>query len=331
MLKLLVGVLFFSFATITHAADPWLVFPGKDGAGKGKKILLVSGDEEYRSEECMPQLAKILSQHHGFDCTVLFAVDPKDGTINPDYNKNIPGLEALEKADLTILFIRMRELPEEQLKHIANYAKAGKPIIALRTSTHPFQYSKESPFHSDYDWKHESGGFGKKVFGETWVAHHGTHAKEGCRGVFAKGKESHPILKGVKDRELFGPSDVYRVKLPLPGDSEPIILGEVTKTLEPTSEAVAGSKNEPMMPICWTKSYTWDGGKKGKTFTSTMMCSQDFVNEGLRRVLINASFWCLGMEDKIPEKANVDFIGEYKPTQFKFKGFKTGVKPEDLK
>src|SRR5258708_8813203 len=63
------------------AADR-LVIPGKSGPGKGKRIVLVSGDEEYRSEQALPQVARILSQRHGFDCTVLFAIDPKDGTIN---------------------------------------------------------------------------------------------------------------------------------------------------------------------------------------------------------------------------------------------------------
>ena len=84
------------------AAD--LVVQGKKGPGKGKHIVLVSGDEEYRSEQALPQLAKILSQRHGFDCTVLFAIDPDDGTINPNQSDNIPGLEALDSADLMVLF-----------------------------------------------------------------------------------------------------------------------------------------------------------------------------------------------------------------------------------
>jgi len=35
-------------------------------------------------------MARILSKHHGFKCTVLFAIDPKDGTINPMVKDNIP-------------------------------------------------------------------------------------------------------------------------------------------------------------------------------------------------------------------------------------------------
>src|SRR5260370_33099590 len=108
-----------SFATSTRAADPWVVYQGSDGAGKGKHIVFVSGDEEYRSEESLPQLAKILAKHHGFKCTVLFAIHPdKDNTIDPEYRKNIPGLEALKSADLMVIFTRFRDRPDDQMKYI---------------------------------------------------------------------------------------------------------------------------------------------------------------------------------------------------------------------
>src|SRR5262249_40101093 len=70
-------------------------YEGKDGPGKGKHIVLVSGDEEYRGEEGLPMLGKILSQRHGFKCTVLFALDP-DGTINPNNNKSLGDADALD-------------------------------------------------------------------------------------------------------------------------------------------------------------------------------------------------------------------------------------------
>src|SRR6202000_191209 len=101
---------------VARADDPWIVFPGGEGPGKGKHIVLVSGDDEYRSEEALPQLAKILSTHHGFKCTVLFAIDPKTGDIKPDLQTNIPGLEALKTADLCVLFLGFRHLPHEQLQ-----------------------------------------------------------------------------------------------------------------------------------------------------------------------------------------------------------------------
>src|SRR5436189_1991864 len=112
-----------------RADDPWVVFEGGDGPGKGKHIVLVSGDEEYRSEETLPQMAKILAKHHGFKCTVLFAIDPKTGCISPNTNNNIPGLEALATADLMVIFTRFRNLPDEQMKHVVDYVESGKPVI----------------------------------------------------------------------------------------------------------------------------------------------------------------------------------------------------------
>ncbi len=211
-----------------HAADPWLEFPGGEGPGKGKHIVLVSGDEEYRSEEALPQLAKILSKHHGFKCTVLFAIDPATGAINPNKKDNIPGLESLSTADLLIIFTRFRDLPDEQMKHIVDYVEAGKPIIGIRTATHAFDI-KGAKKYARYGWSNKEwdGGFGRQVLGETWVNHHGQHGKQSTRGVFAPNMADHPILRGIRDGEIWGPTDVYEVRIPLQGDSKPVVLGQV--------------------------------------------------------------------------------------------------------
>jgi hypothetical protein len=317
--------------TPTQAADPWIVFDGHDGPGKGKHIVLVSGDEEYRSEEALPQLAKILTRHHGFKCTVLFAIDPRDGTINPAQTRNIPGLEALDTADLLLIFTRFRDLPDEQMKHIVDYVESGRPVIGMRTATHAFDI-KSSPTYARYRWRSREwdGGFGRQVLGETWISHHGEHGKQSTRGIVAKGAESHPIVRGIKDGDIWGPTDVYGVRLPLPGDSKPLILGQVLAGMSPTDPPVPGKKNDPMLPIAWVKTYTGRQGTSGLVFTTTMGASQDLLSEGLRRLLVNACYWAVGMEDKIPAKTNVDLVGEYKPRPFGFGGFQKGVKPADL-
>jgi type 1 glutamine amidotransferase len=325
--------IYLALASPARAADradkPWLELPGK-----GKHIVLISGDEEYRSEEALPQLAKILSTHHGFRCTVLFAIDPADGTINPDKRNNIPGLEALKTADLMIIFTRFRDLPDEQMKHVVEYLEAGKPVIGLRTATHAFQLSKGSSFgrfsngSSEKGWE---GGFGRVVLGEKWISHHGKHGVQGTRGILAKGEENHPILRGIKDGDIFGTTDVYGVRLPLPGDSKPLVYGQVTETLKPDSKAVEGKVNDPMMPVAWTKTYSLVEGKTGRVFTTTMGASQDLASEGTRRLLVNACYWALGMEAEIPEKSKVDIVGKYEPTPFKGGGYTKGLKPADLR
>src|SRR6187431_854714 len=113
MKTLIFSLLLTLAATMARAQDPWVVYEGKEGPGRGKHIVLVSGDEEYRSEEALPQLGKILARHHGFKCTVLFAVNPDSGEIDPNRNDNIPGLESLATADLMIIATRFRNLPPE--------------------------------------------------------------------------------------------------------------------------------------------------------------------------------------------------------------------------
>ena len=325
----------FALGSTTFAGDPWITFPGKDGPGKGKSVVLISGDEEYRSEEALPQLAKILANHHGFNTTVLFAIDPKDGCIQPNVNNNIPGLDKLASADLVVIFTRFRNLPDDQMKYVVDYLAAGKPIVGLRTATHGFNISGGA--YKKFTWtskeKGLEGGFGRAVLGETWVNHHGSHGKEGTRGIIVKGQENHPILKGIESGSIFGTTDVYTVKIPLPGDSLPIVLGEVTQTLEPDSKPVEGKKNDPMMPIAWTKTYSVEGGKTGRAFTTTMGASEDLKWEGTRRLIVNGGYWALGMDDKIPSKSNVEIVGEYKPTRFRAKKseeWKPGIKPEEL-
>jgi hypothetical protein len=193
------------------AAAP-LVFEGDDGPGKGKHIVLVSGDEEYRSEEALPMLGKLLAERHGFKCSVLFAIDPESGEINPNEQTNIPGMATLDSADFVILGLRFRELPDGEMKHLVDYVEAGKPLLGLRTSTHAFRYSRdpESPYaHWSFNSKKWDGGFGRQVLGETWINHHGKHGGESTRGRIEEAHAEHPLLRGVED--VWGDTDVYGI------------------------------------------------------------------------------------------------------------------------
>jgi hypothetical protein len=324
---LLVGIICLS-TPCAWAGDQWIVYDGFKGPGEGKHIVLVSGDEEYRSEEALPQMAKILAKHHGFKCTVLFAIDKETGEINPNVLDNIPGLEALETADLMVLFTRMRELPDEQMKYIIDYTNSGKPIIGIRTATHAFRYRKnKDSIYAKYGNGAEGyeGGYGRQVLGEKWVAHHGDHGDESTRGVIAKGMEDNPIVNGCED--IWGPTDVYAVTT-LSGDSKPVIMGKVLRGMKPDSPP---NNDKKLMPIAWIKTYKGEKGKTARIFTSTIGAAPDLISEGSRRLLVNASYWCLEMEDQIPEQANVDIVGEYKPTFFGFDGYKKGLKPSDHK
>ena len=301
-------------AVSARAENPWVVFEGGKGPGQGKHIVFLSGDEEYRSEEALPMLAKILATHHGFKCTVLFAIDPKTGTIDPNIVTNIPGLETLRSADMMVTANRFRELPDDQMKYIDEFVNSGKPILGLRTATHAFNYTrnKQSPYakysFNSTEWP---GGFGQQVLGETWINHHGHHRVESTRGVINGKFKGHPILKGVKD--IWGPTDVYGIKNLIP-EAQVLVHGQVLEGMNPTDKPLAGPKNDPMMPLVWLKEFKGSQGKPARIICTTMGAAIDLACEDLRRLLVNACYWGMGLEKKIPAKSNAETVGKYEPT-----------------
>lgn len=306
----------------------WVVYEGEEGPGKGKHVVFVSGDEEYRSEEALPALARIMAVHHGFKCTVLFAIDPETGVIDPVNVTNIPGLHLLEDADMMVMATRFRELPDEQMKYIIDFVNVGKPVMGLRTATHGFKYDKnlDSPYAKySFNDKDFEGGFGRQILGETWAGHYGHHGKESSRGVINEEMKDCPILKGVED--IWGPTDVYTVT-ELTGDPDVLVFGQVLVGMDPADEP---NTDKPLMPMAWVKNYTGDAGKTSRVFCTTMGASIDLLSEGLRRLLVNGCYWGMGMEDQIPDKSNVDIVGEFEPTLFGFGTFKKGVRPSDFK
>lgn len=317
---LLIPILAFVLPAAADAQDQFLHFPGD-----GKKVVIVTGDEEYRSEETGPMLGKILSKTHGFDVHVLFAINPETGFIDPNFQQNIPGTDKLDEADLMIIGTRFRQLPDEQLAPIARFLNAGKPVIGFRTATHAFRGDATA---GDFKWAE----FGLKILGETWVSHHGKHKAEGTRGVIEEANADHPVLSGV--RSVFGTSDVYGIANLDQSAATILLRGAVTETLDPKSKALEGEKNDPMMPIAWLREYeSPDGKTKGEAFCTTMGASVDFANPSLRRLVVNAAFHLTGQE--VPKNANVQDIDQFNPTFYmaiKEPGFyeKRKLKVEDF-
>ena len=319
-------VLSLALAAFASAEDQWITYEGKSGPGKGKRVVLLAGDEEYRSEEALPMLAKILSQRHGFTATVLFAINKETGEIDPNTPDNLPGAEALDKADLVITSLRYRHWPDEQMKHFADYVKAGKPIIGLRTSTHAFNGIKGefAPFNA----------FGKKVYGEGWVSHWGRHKSEATHGVIESGAKDDVLLRGVGD--LFGDTDVYEAYPP--ADAKVLVRGVVLQGMKP-GDAPADYKkkratdkqeqgvNDPAMPVVWTRVNENDFGKGNKVLCTTMGSATDLQNEGLRRLLVNAAYSFTGLD--VPAKADVEYVDPYQPLFYGFNGFRKGLKVSD--
>jgi len=307
------------------AADPWITFePRERGEPAPRHIVLLAGDEEYRSEEGLPMLARLLAERHGFRCTVLFSQNPDDGTIDPNNQTNVPGMHLLDRADLVILQFRFRELPDADMRHFVEYLHAGKPIVALRTATHAFQYSRNpgSPY-AHFDWRSRTwpGGFGRQVLGETWVAHHGEHGRESTRGLVDGRHADHPVLRGV--RTVWGPTDVYAVRHLRPTDTV-LMHGLVLRGMRPDAPP---HYDKPLMPLVWIRDYTWPNGAVTRALTSTIGAAVDLQDENLRRLLVNACYWLTGKP--VPEHADVTPVGEYRPSMFGFDRFVRDRKPAD--
>lgn len=107
-----------------------IVYRGDKGPGVGKQIVFLAGDHEYRSEESLPMLARMLAKHYGFTCKVFITTDPATGFIKPG-SSNISGLEALKTADLLVIFLRFQDFPDDQMQHIVDYLDRGGPIVGI--------------------------------------------------------------------------------------------------------------------------------------------------------------------------------------------------------
>lgn len=317
-----IAFLCLSFFVTNFASAAPLVYEGTEGVGKGKHIVFLAGDHEYRSEESLPALARILAKRYGFKCTVLFNIDPKTGEIVAG-NSNMPGMEALKTADLAVVFLRFQNFPQEQMQHFDDYLKRGGPVVGMRTSTHAFNMPATAPF-SEYSYNSKDKdyelGFGHQVLGQTWVGHYGRNHQQSTRITIVDDKKTHPILRGVKD--IWVQAGGYVGK---PTDGEVLTMAQPLNGMKQDSPA---DDTKPPMPSEWTRTYQSKSGKKGRVFTTLYGTPEDLLNEGYRRMLVNACLWALGMEDAIKADANVAFVGPFKPNTFGNATYARGIKPE---
>jgi type 1 glutamine amidotransferase len=256
-------------------------------------VVFVTGDCEYRSEITMPLIAGILEKKHNMRCTVCYAVNEKTGQREPKYLKNIQSLNALTSADLAVFFVRYRQLPDDQLRLILDYAQSGKPIIGLRTTTHAFRY-EDGP---NANWNDD---FGRQIFGQKWIHHHG---HDSSTNVYVAVGD-HPITRGLQPR-FHCRSWLYHV-IPLVGDCQPLLLGSAVQGEAERNESF-GTPN----PVAWTKT-----NHGGRVFFTTLGHPEDFANPSVRRLLVNGIYWALGRENEIPPQgSNVDLDEPYTPPQ----------------
>jgi hypothetical protein len=308
--------------SVSQAKD-WVVYEGDSGPGKGKHIVFIASDHEYRGEETCPAIARILAKHYGFKCTVLFGLDDK-GFIKAGSSR-IPGMEALENADMMFLFMRFLNPADESMKYFDDYLKRGGPVLGLRTTTHAFNgiKGKYEKYHFRYNKEDYHMGFGRQVLGETWAGHYGQNHKCSTRLDAVPEQSGHVVLTGVKDMHCkAGAYDANPM-----ANSVILANNQVLKTMEQGSEPLEG---KPPKPAVWVRTYKSESGKEGRVFCSTQGASEDIVNDGFRRCIINGVFWCMGLQKDIKPDMNIAFVGPYNPATFSFNGERKGVKPADI-
>jgi type 1 glutamine amidotransferase len=310
-------------ATVIHASP--IIYEGDSGPGKGKHIVFLASDHEYRAEEASPALARILAKRMGFKCTVVFGVD-KDGFIEAGSSK-VTGMEALEKADLFFIFARFLSLPDDQMAHVESYLERGGPVVGLRTSSHAFKIPADSKY-AKYDFKSKvagyENGFGHQILGNTWVGHYGTNHKQGTRIETIPQQRGNVILTGVGETAFTHAGGYVGKAAPdftVLANSQPLV------TMDPASEA---DPKKPPMPCTWTRSYAAKDGTKHRVFHSTQGASQDFLDDNYRRMILNGVLWAIGLEKEIKADLDISFVGPFNPSSFSFNGHVKNVKPTDL-
>jgi uncharacterized protein len=280
------------------------------GAEGKPHLVFVTGDEEYRSEETMPMLARMLHRDHGFTVSVCFALT--DGIIDPNRTDNIEGLKILAEADMMIVNTRFRNLPDEQLNHITDFAESGKPMAGFRTATHAFRYGGGNVM--DKEWP-------QKVFGLPWIRHHG--GANSTDAHLVEDHATHPVLRGVAP--FHARSWLYHADTLLDSVT-PLVVGRAIKGAEPGGEQFSDPHT-----VAWVHHYQGENGKS-RVFFTTLGHPEDFKNESMRKLSLNGILWALGMEDVIQENgSNADFAAPYEPNDAGFgKKFKPELKPSDM-
>lgn len=253
-------------------------------------IVFVTGDHEYSGEFTLPLIAAELEKNYGFRTKVLKAYP------NQNAEKDIPGLEALQEADLAVFYLRWRQLPPDQLAHIEKYLKSGKPVMGFRTTTHAFNFPKG-------DASERWNAFGEFALnappgwgGKAAHTHYGHESSTDVSVIEAAKK--HPILRGVAPN-FHVRSWLYRVLPDYPTKgSEWLLMG---KAVNPDKTAIEN-------PVAWTGTNSFGA----KVFTTTMGHPEDFQVEAFQRLVINAIHWELGK--KVPKrwKGKIDINVPYR-------------------
>ena len=233
-------------------------FPGD----KRQHLVVVIAEDEYQTIKTLPPFAL---KHFGayFKVTCVYA--------NSKNRNDIPGIEALNDADVAIWSIRRRTLPKRQLAVIRRYLASGKPLVAIRTTSHAFSLREGKPKDGLKQWSK----FDQEVLGGNYHDHHGNELPTSVWAL--KRAADHPILQGVPTKEFRVFGSLYK-NTPISTLAAPLMFGRVP-----------GVKKQE--PVAWT--HQRPGG--GRVFYTSLGHPKSFELPQFQRLLHNATYWCAGM------------------------------------
>ena len=281
---------------------PWLPsLCAQDAPAEAPHVVFLVGDAEYRSEITMPAFAERLEDSFGFKTTVIH-----DEEITSSDENRMVGMEALDDADLVVIYTRFRRWPQANLEALEAYLASGRPIFGFRTSTHAFNYRQGDP-------RHRWNAFGAQVLGAPWIRHYGHGSSTKAQVV--KREAAPELLAGVPDRFAVR-SWTYHVK-----PNHPPIGTRVLMEGTPVFPNDREVKAEMVNPITWTMNTA----AGGRVFMTTMGHPEDFHVAAFRRLIGNGVHWALGRE--IPKATLPDFPKVSHPDDMQDDEEEEGEKP----
>ena len=232
-------------------------------ANDRRSIVMMIGEDEYKTETTLPEFAKRELEPKGFDVTIVHS---------DENNKNdFPGIkEALARADLLFVSVRRRTPPADQLEAVRRFIASGKPVLGIRTASHAFSLRDGPPSAGHAAWT----TFDPEVLGGHYIGHHGDGPKTDL--IVAPGAKDHPILRSLEPQQLASNGSLYKV-VPLEGSTTPLLMG-----------SVAGA---PVEPVAWTNVAR---AGRSRVFYTTLGHPDDFANAQFRKLLVNGICWALG-------------------------------------
>jgi len=207
------------------------------------KLHMLSGSKEYKSEPSLKALAAYLKKHYGIASTL---------SLGADSVKEFPNLDAMDVADVLVVFCRRTKITGRQLERVRKWCKAGKPVVGIRTASHAFQ-----------NWL----AFDKEVLGGDYKGHGG--GEKAVAVTLGSKAAGHPVLKGIEPWTR--PGKLYR---------NPNLAADVTVLLN-------GKGAKDAQPLAWVRARK----NGGRVFYTSMGGPADFQSEPFLRLLVNALHW----------------------------------------